>query len=540
MSYLNPGFSSKIKEIEESKPILPPNSINNSSISDKQNKSKYKKDFMINEYNNKENKSEDYNIQLKKIKSIFLFDNSILSDNKTINDDNYDINIIPKDDINNVKDSNATFNSLKMSNEFGNSLLQSNNILKINETGINTFNKSKNNNMINNRYQNLDLENNSIKEKNSLIKGKNSSFHHKQVNSQLEFSMDMIEQTRNLKISYNKLTSLYNINKKKCLLFNLLIFFNCEDFKILLNLNKHLRILIIRTIIDTYYPIISENLRKSKKQNKIEGVNKNENEIFEILKSKLHFEKVKKGFKIDIITNIRISPKEEYFEPKNISIAYLYKNLISDKNNKKERLVDYYSFDFFPENSLYFPSLYMIREFTSFYFDNLQKTYIQPILPFKTYDQCLLNFNIFSPGNYFIDPNSIKMKIIINPLKDKKNFQGENPRNCEFEDICLHWKNISFLKEEKIIMKQLIEVFTPQFNIIRILYDDVGYLVFKVTLKAVQTGLIYNKEELGIDLLIKEKNDCIINEIKKNDLLFEKRNVFELRVGDIIIFYLKQ
>ena len=89
-------------------------------------------------------------------------------------------------------------------------------------------------------------------------------------------------------------------------------------------------------------------------------------------------------------------------------------------------------------------------------------------------------------------------------------------------------------------MKQLIEVFTPQFNIIRILYDDVGYLVFKVTLKAVQTGLIYNKEELGIDLLIKEKNDCIINEIKKNDLLFEKRNVFELRVGDIIIFYLKQ
>ena len=186
MSYLNQGFSSKIKEIEESKPILPPNSINNSSISDKQNKSKYKKDFMINEYNNKENKSEDYNIKLKKIKSIFLFDNSILSDNKTINDDNYDINIIPKDDINNVKDSNATFNSLKMSNEFGNSLLQSNNILKINETGINTFNKSKNNNMINNRYQNLDLENNSIKEKNLLIKGKNSSFHHKQVNSQLE------------------------------------------------------------------------------------------------------------------------------------------------------------------------------------------------------------------------------------------------------------------------------------------------------------------------------------------------------------------
>ena len=182
----------------------------------------------------------------------------------------------------------------------------------------------------------------------------------------------------------------------------------------------------------------------------------------------------------------------------------------------------------------------MIREFTSYYLDNLQKTFIQPILPFKTYDQALLNLNIYSPENFFIEPKSVKIKFFINPLDNTQYIKGENPRICEYEDVCVHWKNISFLKEEKIIIEQLTKVFTPQFNIIRILYDDIGYLVFKVTLKAIQSGLIYNKEELGIDLLIKEKNDIIINEIKKNNLLFEKRNVFELRVGDIIIFYLKK
>ena len=210
------------------------------------------------------------------------------------------------------------------------------------------------------------------------------------------------------------------------------------------------------------------------------------------------------------------------------------------KIKKKEKFIDYYSFDYFPEKTTYFPSLYMIREFTSYYLDNLQKTYIQPILPFKTYDQALLNLNVYSPENFFIEPKSLKIKLFINPLDNNKYIKGDNPRICEYEDICVHWKNISFLKEEKIINEQLTKVFTPQFNIIRIEYDDVGYLVFKVILKAIQSGLIYNKEELGIDLLIKEKNDYIINEIKKNNLLFEKRNVFELRVGDIIIFYLKK
>ena len=514
-------FSNKLDEIEESKPISPPNSNNNSIISDIPYKSNFKKDFVIEKIdnnNNNNNKSYDYYSSFENLRTLFLLDNSIISDNKTINDNNYANLKNVSNSINNIKDSTQTFNSVKMSNEFGNSINNTNKLIHINQTGKNNFTEVNNN-----RYaENTEPENKFIKEKNPVIKS--NYFHQKQLSSQFEFSMDMMQYNLNIKISYNKLCSLYNKNNS---LFYLLIFLNSEELTNFLNLNKHIRLLINTTLRDIYYPNLIEKL-------------KNVSPNIELIKSKIQYEKLKKGLKIDIIANIRLLSKEEDFLPKNISIVYLYKNFNFDKDKKKEKFIDYYSFDYFPEKTLYFPSLYMIREFTPYYLDNLQKTFIQPILPFKTYDQALLNLNVYSPENFFVEHKSLKIKFLMNPLDNKKYINKENPRICEYEDICVHWKNISFLKEEKIIIEHLTKVFTPQFNIIRILYDDVGYLVFKVTLRAVKSGLIYNKEELGIDLLIKVKNDYIINEIKKNNLLFEKRNVFELRVGDIIIFYLKK
>jgi hypothetical protein len=62
-------------------------------------------------------------------------------------------------------------------------------------------------------------------------------------------------------------------------------------------------------------------------------------------------------------------------------------------------------------------------------------------------------------------------------------------------------------------------------------------LVFKIYLKAYKVGELKNKKEIGINIKIKDKNDFVVNEIKKNDLLFENRNVFECRIDDILIFY---
>jgi hypothetical protein len=174
-------FSSKINEIEESKPISPPNSNNNSIVSDIPYNSNYKKDFTLEKTNNKNNKSYDYLTSFENLRTIFLLDNSIISDNKTINDDNYENVKNVSNSINNIKDSRATFNSIKMSNEFDNSLNINNNLIHINQTGKNNFTELNNNN----RYENLEPENKIIKEKNPVIK--RNYFNKKKIRIKLKF-----------------------------------------------------------------------------------------------------------------------------------------------------------------------------------------------------------------------------------------------------------------------------------------------------------------------------------------------------------------
>ena len=72
---------------------------------------------------------------------------------------------------------------------------------------------------------------------------------------------------------------------------------------------------------------------------------------------------------------------------------------------------------------------------------------MQPILPFKINDKGIINFEIYSSKNEFINPSSIKiilksfdLKQYLNNLKIKV---YNNLRICEYENIGLHWKNIN-------------------------------------------------------------------------------------------------
>ena len=42
---------------------------------------------------------------------------------------------------------------------------------------------------------------------------------------------------------------------------------------------------------------------------------------------------------------------------------------------------------------------------------------------------------------------------------------------------------------------------------------------------------------MEIIIKVKAKDDYIENEIRKNNLLFERRDIFELKVGDQLIYY---
>lgn len=337
---------------------------------------------------------------------------------------------------------------------------------------------------------------------------------------EIEISIDYSQQI--VQIQFDKIKQLFNSNT----LFNLIQFFNGEDLGYLFNTCKQMRAFLKYSIETVYLQKILQQIKKS-------------NAFFDILSAKLHYSKLRqKSIKIDYVTTIRFKNIFNSYIPyqnkaTNIGISFIYKHFSS----QSARFIDYYSLDLIPFDGVV-PSIFMTREFTTFTLDHLQKTYIQPILPFKTDDQGLLNIKIYTPENGFVNPNSLLFKFKVNYINNEDKSNETNPRVCEYEVVCFHWKILSYLPQQNAVMNQLRGIFEPKFKIIRVQYEDIGYLIFKVMLKAVKEGLIENKEELGISIRIKERKDTIMNEIKKNDLLFERRNEFELRIGDVILFYL--
>ena len=121
-----------------------------------------------------------------------------------------------------------------------------------------------------------------------------------------------------------------------------------------------------------------------------------------------------------------------------------------------------------------------------------------------------------------------------------------NARVNEFEYMCKYWKKDKtkneLLKKKEMKNLQLVKNiikkwFQPYFTIKEIFYDNIGISVYKFHLCPNICGMLFNNN-LNIRINIKENDDYIENEIKKNNLLFERRGLFEIRKDENIIFYL--
>ena len=339
---------------------------------------------------------------------------------------------------------------------------------------------------------------------------------------------------------------------KKDGLFNVLTFLNDTDLISLLKSNKSLILLINRTIADAFFSKIKENLIKYKN-------------IFELLKCSLIYTQLKQSFKIDFVINIRFVNQNkikndnttEELTPKCYQLLFFYQCLKPSEPNaklktkettKKIKMYDYYTFDLYP-NEYRFPNIYITKESQQLPDQTKEEklVYIQPILPFKYNDKGIINFEIYSSKNNFIDPSSIK---VIMKQFDLKNYINElnmnnynNLRICEYEDISAHWKPIENEKNNIFgnLEKNIKEKFEPNFLVESISYINIGFFLYKIILEAKRPGIIDRNKfanDLGINLVIKRKYENVENEIKKNNLIIERRQIFELRVGDKIMIYI--
>ena len=335
--------------------------------------------------------------------------------------------------------------------------------------------------------------------------------------------------------------------------------------------NKQLCILINTALVNTYYFNIKEPLMRYCN-------------FLEVLKCTIVQSKIKDTLKIDFVMNFRFinnnninnkkpnnnkyrinlnGSNNKFIDPLYLQFGYIYnyfqkvknkKELITKEEYEKEikrlKMYDYYTFDLYPENNkntknnnnLLKTPIFISKELSLFEKDgNNSIVNIQPILPFNINDKGIINLEIYTTNNGFIDPDSIKIVIKSYNLKNNIKMSNDkginNPRISECEDLCIHWKNINLYQHHKSLVLRLKKIFEPFFEIKNILFGNIGVFIFKINLKAIKSGEIDDKNKLEIKIKIKEERDYIENEIRKNNLLFERRDIFELRVGDQFLYY---
>jgi hypothetical protein len=110
---------------------------------------------------------------------------------------------------------------------------------------------------------------------------------------------------------------------------------------------------------------------------------------------------------------------------------------------------------------------------------------------------------------------------------------------CEYEYLVKSWRDINSLTNYKDIEGKVRELFFPFFYLRKTYFDDVGHYILKFVFVAYETGILLH-DEIGIDIEVRERSSYVVGEIKKNNLLYENSNSLQLRVGDVLIFYVTQ
>ena len=228
--------------------------------------------------------------------------------------------------------------------------------------------------------------------------------------------------------------------------------------------------------------------------------------FLEILKCSIIQSKIKDSLKIDFVMNFRFinnnnnknpnnnkyrinlnSSNNKYIEPLYLQFSYVYnyfqkvknkKKLITkeeyEKEIKKLKMYDYYTFDLYPENNknnnnkILKAPIFISKELTLFEKDgNSSIVTIQPILPFNINDKGMINLEIYTTNNRFIDLYSIKIVIKSYNLKNYNKMLNDkginNPRISECEELCKHWKNINLYQYHKSLVLKLKKIFEPFF-----------------------------------------------------------------------------
>ena len=229
--------------------------------------------------------------------------------------------------------------------------------------------------------------------------------------------------------------------------------------------------------------------------------------LFKESKFFLNFKKYKKNKKMNlrIIFTIKSKITENNKDIINNSYQISFKNKTKQNSGEIIKTISSYTFDIIDKNKK--KNFWIFKEYTSFYFDELDRAYYGNILEFYPGDYINLSLTIFSEIGLidFESFNWIKLK----------EYYDKN-RNCEIENLKNSWSSINQIENSDIVIQNIKNIFIDNFQVDKIFFDDVGYYIFKIILKAIKTGNSNGKDNnIGILINIFDEGKNVEKKSKK-------------------------
>ena len=338
---------------------------------------------------------------------------------------------------------------------------------------------------------------------------------------------------KNEKISLDKFKSINLISLKLNPYLKILSFLNFKDAFQLFQTNKNIR--------DLFLDALKLELNTSI-TNKFKKITKN---LFDNYSFFIGLDKnfISKELKIYLILKSKIISKS--LINKSLNIQY-FAHFPCDDNQ-------------FVQNTFVLdikqPPIYYwaMKESTNFNQDELNKAYFMNVMQYAIGDYIEFTLNIMTQKGLMDIRKLVWNKITVfkTPNEDFMYYSNENilkreivdfdvSRYCEMELCKGKWNDIILLDECDIYIGELIKKFKKNFNILKILFDNVGYYIFKFYLEGAIPGFIGPDDEIGMKLKVLNLNENKSNETKKNNLVFDRKNEIQMHIGDVMVFYISK
>lgn len=339
-----------------------------------------------------------------------------------------------------------------------------------------------------------------------------------------------------IKIDFNKFKEINRINIKTNPFIIFIQMFNTKDLYNLLSINREVKSMIIDAIAFEVKTFIA---------NKFIDLSK---EIFSNYSFYLGIMKYIKEdeFRSELVLIVKTQITGKSLVKKSIVLRYSA-NYPCDKS---QMIMNHFVFDIKNTKLNY----WIMKEYTSFIQDTLNKAYLQQVMQFRLNDFAEFTINIIT-NKGLMNIRKFHWHTIKHFHTPKDNFYEYSNENCfnkeivdfnmirycELELLKGSWNDIELMEHAKVVKETIYEIFNSQFKIKKILFDDVGYYIFKIYLEANKEGeLICEKGQIGIKIKILGNEANVSNEVKKNNLIYDRKNELQLHIGDQLVFYLSK